>query len=215
MKKFLFLVAAWFAVSAAAAQTNPQAKLPADPHTEPHSALPRGFTPGTRFSDRLWFGVVYTPKFLLSESVSTDFPMENHRKTAHNYALEAGYMLTPHLSVGLGLSYERDWLKTGGAVDLIPAYLQAHYFYGKRGGGWFNYARLGGLLSADSGIRSGFTGGAGVGYRLKLHRRFGVDLKAGYEYSGARVNTAFFEQAGFRGGSWSRHALSLGVGLVF
>lgn len=207
MKKSFFLAAALIAAMTVVAQSEP-------PQTQ-QSVSTQGFARKSRFIDRTWFSIVYTPKFMLSESVSMHNPLEDYKKTVHNYAFEAGYMLTPHLSLGLGVSYERDWLKTGGAVDLVPVYLQAHYFYGKRRDGFFNYARLGGLLSVDSDARSGFTGGAGVGYRLMLHRRFGVDFKVGYDYSGARVNTASFEHQGFRGSSWSRHSLSLGVGLVF
>lgn len=206
MKKSIFLVAALFAVSVAVAHPEPQ-------KPQPQSQQQALFK--SRLIDRLWFSVVYTPKFMLSESISLHSPLDNYKKTVHNYALEAGYRVTPRFSLGLGVSYERNWIKTGGAIDMVPLYLQAHYFYGKHGAGLFNYARAGALLSADDAAKSGFTGGAGVGYRLMLHGRLGFDFKAGYDYSGARINTASFETQGFRGRSWSRHSLSLGMGLVF
>ena len=208
MKKSFFLAAALVAATAAAAQSG---------QFEPSKSQPvatQGFAPESRFIDRVWFSVVYTPKFMLSESDS-DRPFDDYKKTIHNYAFEAGYMFTPRLSLGLGAAYERDWTKAGGAIDMVPLYLHANYFYGKRRGGLFNYARLGALISADDAAKTGFTGGAGVGYRLMLRGRFGMDFKAGYDYSGARVNTALFDHQGFQGRGWSRHSLSLGVGLVF
>lgn len=191
MKKLFFLAFALLAASAVSAQT-PRAKT----------------------WDRVWFSVAYTPKFMLSESISSDTSPGNYKQTVHNYAFEVGYMVSSRFSLGLGAGYERYWLKTGSALDALPLYLHTNYFYGKRGGGLFNYARLGALLSLDGGAQTGFTGGLGVGYRLKLARRLGVDFKAGYDYSGAPVNTSFWA-SDLRSRSWGRHSLSLGVGLVF
>lgn len=171
-------------------------------------------TPSAKTWDRFWFSVAYTPKFMLSESVSSYASQDKYRKTVHNYAFEAGYMVTSRFSLGVGTGYERYWLKTGSAVDAVPLYLHSDYFYGKHGGGLFNYARVGALLSTDGGAQTGFTGGLGVGYRLRLQRRFGVDFKAGYDYSGAPVNTSLWTSDS-RNRSWGRHSLSLGVGLVF
>lgn len=207
MKKIFFLAVALVAATAAAAQ--------AEPPKTPHSVSTRGFAAESRFIDRMWFSVVYTPKRVLTESLSEGVEREQAKTTAHNYALEAGYMLTPRLSLGVGVGYERFWTRTGSSIDMVPLYLHADYFYGKRRGGLFNYARLGGLLSADHDARTGFTGGAGVGYRLMLYRRFGVDFKVGYDYSHASVNKRYWAYQSFDGVGWSRHSLSLGVGLVF
>ena len=216
MKKSILLVAALLAVSVAAAQTESQPKPQTEPQKNVRPVSLYGFAPGARFLDRVWFSVVYTPKFNLSESLSKGAEQQDLAKTtAHNYALEAGYMLLPRLSLGVGVGYERYWIGTGTAVDMVPLYLQAHYFYGKHGAGLFNYARLGVLLSADEGAKSGFTGGAGVGYRLMLHRRFGVDFKLGYDYAHTSIDKRRFASQQFDGTRWSRHSLSLGVGLVF
>lgn len=211
MKKSIFLAAALFAVSVAAAHPEPQ--KPQSQSQPPQSQQQALFK--SRLIDRLWFSVVYTPKFLLAESLSWGVEWEQAKNTGHNYALEAGYMLTPRLSLGLGLGYERFWTRTGGAIDMLPLYVQAHYFYGKHGAGLFNYARAGALLSVDEAAKTGFTGGAGVGYRLKLHGRLGLDFKAGYDYSHASVNKRFWAKQPFFGVGWSRHSLSLGIGLVF
>lgn len=207
MKKSFFLAAALIAAMTAVAQSEP-------PQTQ-QSVSTQGFALKSRFIDRTWFSVVYTPKRVLSESLSEGVELEQAKTTAHNYALEAGYMLTPRLSLGVGVGYERFWTRTGSAIDMVPLYLHANYFYGKRRGGFFNYARLGGLLSADHDARTGFTGGAGVGYRLMLYRRFGVDFKVGYDYSHTSVNKRYWAYQSFDGVGWSRHSLSLGVGLVF
>lgn len=211
MKKSIFLAAALFAVSVAAAHPEPQKPQPqSQPPQSQQQALFK-----SRLIDRFWFSVVYTPKFLLSESASDIVPLELNNDTGHNFALEAGYMLTPRLSLGLGAGYERFWTGTGQAVDLLPVYVHANYFYGKRRGGLFNYARIGTLISADEVAKTGFTGGLGVGYRLMFYRRMGVDFKLGYDYSSARINRSYWEYPGFVGSDWSRHSLSLGIGLVF
>lgn len=205
MKKSIFLAAALFAVSVVAAQ----------PESGSQNGRSQQDVFKSRLIDRFWFSVVYTPKFLLSESVSDIVPQELAKDTGHNFALEAGYMLTPRLSLGIGAGYERFHTGTGQAVDLLPVYLHANYFYGKRRGGLFNYARVGTLIAADDNVKTGFTGGLGVGYRLMLRHRFGVDFKLGYDYSGARINRSVWEHQGFTASEWSRHSLSLGVGLVF
>lgn len=165
--------------------------------------------------DRIWFGMGYTPKFRLADHL----PMSavcNDRSTVHNYAFEVGYMLLPRLSLGLGVGYERYWLRTGGASDNLPLYVHGSWFLSRQPAcGWFAYARAGSLLPLDSTLENGVTGGAGIGYRLKPCRRFGIDFKAGYDCSAARVQPIHWAGATSESDNWPRHSLSLGIGLLF
>lgn len=138
------------------------------------------------------------------------------QKPVHNYAFEVGYMLLPRLTLGLGVGYERYWLRTGGASDNLPLYVHGSWFLSRQPAcGWFAYARAGSLLPLDSTLENGVTGGAGIGYRLKPCRRFGIDFKAGYDCSAARVQPIHWAGATSESDDWSRHSLSLGIGLLF
>lgn len=157
----------------------------------------------------------YAPKFRLADHLPIS-AVCNDRSTVHNYAFEVGYMLLPRLSLGLGVGYERYWLRTGGASDNLPLYVHGSWFLGRQSArGWFAYARAGSLLPLDSTLENGFTGGAGIGYRLNPCRRFGIDFKAGYDCSAARVQPIHWAGATSESDNWSRHSLSLGIGLLF
>lgn len=198
MKKSILLIVALYSVASAWAQSTPT------------------HTPDAKPLDRFWFGAAYTPKFMLGESVSSGMSTDNRKTTVHNYSLEAGYLLLQRLSVGVGVGYERYWIKTGNALDIVPLYLHSSYFYGRgMNRGFFNYVRAGVLFAAGNDAKTGFMGGLGVGYRLKFCNRLGLDFKAGYDYSSSSVNTAPWSADTFRGRNWSRHSLSVGVGLVF
>ena len=88
-----------------------------------------------------------------------------------------GYLINNHWRVGAEVGVQPQYNHT-----LIPAYLTAHYFYGKRKNCLFNFLNLGTNVLFNKGVRFGATGAGGVGVRLQSpdsdHK---FDIMIGYQ----------------------------------
>lgn len=102
-----------------------------------------------------------------------------HKQTelGGNIMLNAGYLINNNWKVGIEAGAQIQYNHT-----VVPLYLTAHYFYGKRKNCLFNFVNMGTNILFDKGLRFGTTAAGGVGYRLQSpDSRRKWDIMVGYE----------------------------------
>lgn len=129
--------------------------------------------------------------------------------------LNGGYFLSNNWKLGLemGAYMQRD-------ITMMPAYLTAHYFYGKRKNCLFNFLNVGTNVVFEKGMRFGFTGAGGVGFRLQgKDSNSKIDIMLGYQTNLMRPRPVTEGEFHFKQEDMSRIRLNqsvfLGIGVAF
>ena len=102
---------------------------------------------------------------------------KSQAKMGGNIMLNGGYFLSNHWKLGLELGAQIQYNYT-----VVPIYVTAHYFYGKRKNCLFNFVNAGTNILFDKGLRFGTTAAGGVGFRFQSpdnNRK--IDLMLGYQ----------------------------------
>ena len=79
-----------------------------------------------------------------------------------SFTYGGGYLINNHWRVGAELGVQPQYNYT-----LMPAYLTAHYFYGKRKNCLFNFVNVGTNVLFDKGMRFGGIYAGGIGFRFQ------------------------------------------------
>ena len=129
--------------------------------------------------------------------------------------LNGGYFLSNNWKLGLemGAYMQKD-------ITMMPAYLTAHYFYGKRKNCLFNFLNAGANVLFEKGLRFGFTGAGGVGFRFQgKDSDSKIDVMLGYQTNLMRPRPVIQGEFHFNVEDMSRIRLNqsvfLGIGIAF
>ena len=102
---------------------------------------------------------------------------KSQAKMGGNIMLNGGYFLSNHWKLGLELGAQIQYNYT-----VVPIYVTAHYFYGKRKNCLFNFVNAGTNILFDTGLRFGTTAAGGVGFRFQSpDNNHKIDLMLGYQ----------------------------------
>lgn len=102
---------------------------------------------------------------------------KSQAKMGGNIMLNGGYFLSNHWKLGLELGAQIQYNYT-----VVPIYVTAHYFYGKRKNCLFNFVNAGTNILFDKGLRFGTTAAGGVGFRFQSpDNNHKIDLMLGYQ----------------------------------
>lgn len=102
---------------------------------------------------------------------------KSQAKMGGNIMLNGGYFLSNHWKLGLELGAQIQYNYT-----VVPLYVTAHYFYGKRKNCLFNFVNAGTNILFDKGLRFGTTAAGGVGFRFQSpDNNHKIDLMLGYQ----------------------------------
>ena len=94
-----------------------------------------------------------------------------------SFTYGGGYLINNHWRVGAELGVQPQYNYT-----LMPAYLTAHYFYGKRKNCLFNFVNVGTNVLFDKGMRFGGIYAGGIGFRFQGMDSYNkIDLMLGYQ----------------------------------
>lgn len=109
-----------------------------------------------------------------------DKPMrayQDQAKFGGNIMLNGGYFLSNNWKLGFELGAQIQYNYT-----VVPVYVTAHYFYGKRKNCLFNFLNMGTNVLFDKGLRFGSTCAGGVGFRFQSpDSKHKIDLTLGYQ----------------------------------
>ncbi len=106
--------------------------------------------------------VFYDMDYMRIKGQSGVMAYKSQAKMGGNIMLNAGYLFNNHWKLGVEAGAQIQYNHT-----VVPIYLTAHYFYGKRKNCLFNFLNLGTNVLFDKGLRFGATGAGGVGFRLQ------------------------------------------------
>lgn len=94
-----------------------------------------------------------------------------------SFTYGGGYLINNHWRIGAEVGVQPQYNYT-----LMPAYLTAHYFYGKRKNCLFNFVNIGTNLLFDKGMRFGGLYAGGVGFRFQgMDNYHKIDITLGYQ----------------------------------
>ncbi|MBQ5736884.1 MAG: hypothetical protein IIV52_04145 [Alistipes sp.] len=138
--------------------------------------------------------IFYEMDYMAIKGQSPQTAYKAHAKFGGNILLNAGYHLTNHWRLGVetGVQIQYNY------KAIVPLYLTAHYFYGKRKNCLFNFVNVGTNMLFNSVsksdatnvayvgdkkfVRFGATGAGGIGVRLQSPNSSDkVDIMIGYQ----------------------------------
>lgn len=123
--------------------------------------------------------IFYEMDYMAIKGQPSQMAYKSHAKFGGDILLNAGYFLNNHWKLGAELGVQMQY----NYKAIIPVYLTAHYYYGKRKTCLFNFVNLGtnmlfngvskddatnvAYLDDNRSLRFGLTGAGGVGIRLQ------------------------------------------------
>ena len=132
---------------------------------------------------------------------------QTQTKFGGNAMVNAGYFLNNHWKIGAELGAQIQYNDI-----VVPVYLTAHYYYGKRKNCLFNFVNLGTNVIFNHGPRFGATGAAGVGVRLqKPEGDHAFDIMVGYQAIMLNTRPAMKGDFSYDIGDINRKTLNQGV----
>lgn len=94
-----------------------------------------------------------------------------------SFTYGGGYLINNHWRIGAEIGVQPQYNYT-----LMPAYLTAHYFYGKRKNCLFNFVNVGTNVLFDKGMRFGGLYAGGIGFRFQGMDSYNkIDITLGYQ----------------------------------
>lgn len=140
---------------------------------------------------------------------------QSQAKMGGNIMVNGGYFLSNHWKLGLELGAQIQYNYT-----VVPVYLTAHYFYGKRKNCLFNFVNAGTNILFDKGLRFGTTVAGGIGFRFQSpDSNHKIDLMLGYQALMLSPRPVIKEPFGYKPQDVKRigfnQSVFLGIGISF
>lgn len=131
----------------------------------------------------------FSPKqFVSSINTATVFSIRNVN----------GFYINPHLSIGVGLGYERISIKEGKTTminndglqetviipsqfyNTLPLFADLRYYFTKSSNSWFVYGDVGSSIEISNKFNKGFYWGTGVGYKFSVTEFYALNVNLGF-----------------------------------
>lgn len=111
------------------------------------------------------------------EGQATERSYKSLARIGGSFTYGGGYLINNHWRIGAEIGVQPQYNYT-----LMPAYLTAHYFYGKRKNCLFNFVNVGTNILFEKGMRFGGLYAGGIGFRFQGMDSYSkIDITLGYQ----------------------------------